>query len=146
MSSSRPSPPAYTELQYDDITSHIKSSIDLVNTLKEQTNNVLEKERALQKYKKSLVVGGGGCVDLDNGQLHAVHFLESLWKCTDNHQSSDEKNCTQPSSNVTAIVGGGLGVGKTMTVCALLCKNSVVDRDGGPQLIVCSPGSLVSVF
>jgi len=78
-------------------------------------------------------------VDLDNGQLHAVHFLESLWQSTNDKHSSDEKNCAQLQQRSS-------NVGKTMAVCALLCKNSAVDRDGGPQLIVCSPGSLVSVF
>jgi hypothetical protein len=96
-------------------------------------------------------------VELDDGQLHAVHFLESLWDTTiDSNSVSCNGGCTAPSDGanqnetsslnddancrtISAIIGGNSGIGKTVAVCALLWRN----RNNGPQLIVCSPGALV---
>ena len=148
------------ELGFGEISSLIKSSIKVVNTLKEQTAKALLKEQTYQRYKKSMIPptsSGMMGVELDDGQLHAVHFLESLWDTTIDSNcvgcyegctaSSDGTNQTEtPSLNddaqcrtISAIVGGDSGIGKTVAVCALLWRN----RNNGPQLIVCSPGALV---
>ena len=131
-----------------------------MNALKEQTVKALLKEQTYQRYKKSMLPptsSGMLGVELDDGQLHAVHFLESLWETTINSNSgscygectapSDGTNQTETSSlnddatcrTISAIVGGDSGIGKTVAVCVLLWKN----RNNGPQLIVCSPGALV---
>jgi hypothetical protein len=151
------------ELGFGEISSRIKLSVKVVNTLKEQTAKALTKEQTYQRYKKSTMpptrgrMMGVGLVELDDRQLHAVHFLESLWENKINSNSiscnegctalSDDSRQTETSSpnddaqcrTISAIVGGGLGIGKTVAVCALLWRY----RNNGPQLIVCSPGALV---
>jgi len=135
-------PPTYKQLTNDEISTHIKTTIDHINKLKEQTNNVLKEDKALQKYKKSMpTIGsnGGKEVEVDNGQLCAVHFLESLW----NESGNSTSGSSGEQGTTAAIVGGRFGSGKTLTVCTLLWKKSMTDGNSGPQLIVCSPGALV---
>lgn len=155
-----PSTSSRRELGFGEISSLVKSSINVVNTLKEQTTKALLKEQTYQRYKKSMIPptsSGMMGVELDDGQLHAVHFLESLWDTTiDSNSVSCNGGCTAPSDGanqtetsslnddakcrtISAIIGGNSGIGKTVAVCALLWRN----RNNGPQLIVCSPGALV---
>ena len=62
---------------------------------------------------------------------------------TSTKPSSKEKNNVNYPCCASILVGGGIGSGKTFTICALLWKQRVKKKDG-PHLIVCSPGSLVS--
>ncbi len=123
-STPRRSPPTFQELEFDDISKKMQESVKVINSLKAKTEDALSKERALQKYRKSLTCG----VELSNAQLKAVHFIESIW------QSREELS-------VAAVLGGNLGIGKTIVGCSTLWKN----RHAGPQLVLCSPATLVSI-
>jgi hypothetical protein len=61
------------------------------------------------------------------GQKDAIQFVEELWD--------------RPSSP-GAILAGPASSGKTIATCALLWKQ----RSHGPQVIVCPPASVVSIF
>ena len=118
-------PPTFQELEFDDISKKLQKAVEATKSLKAKTNDALDKERALQKYRKSLICG----VDLSNEQMKAVHFIESVW-------------AAREETGVAAVLGGnGLGRGKTIAGCATLWKNRLT----GPQLVLCSPASLVRI-
>eukprot|EP00985_Skeletonema_marinoi_P009193 scaffold4249_cov88-Skeletonema_marinoi.AAC.1 len=114
-------PPTFQELEFDDISKKMQESVTAINSLKTKTDEVLSKERALQKYRKSLTCG----VELSNAQLKAVHFIESIW-------------ASREEMSVAAVLGGNVGIGKTIVGCSTLWKN----RHAGAQLVLCSPASL----
>lgn len=116
-------PPTFQELQFDEISKKIQESVKAINSLKAKIEDALSKERALQKYRKSLTSG----VELSNAQLKALHFIESVWE-------------NREEFSVAAVLGGNLGIGKTIVGCFTLWKN----RHAGPQLVLCSPATLVS--
>ena len=146
-------PSSHRELGFGEISSRIKLSNKTVNILKEKTASELLKEKQYQMYKQSMKTG----VELDDGQLHAVHFLECSWDTTINSNSTNcyvgnSAQCENGTlaakssfdddticSPISAIIRGEVGIGKTVAVCALLWRN----RNNGPQLILCSPGALV---
>lgn len=115
--------PAFPELNFDDISKKLNESVKYAFSLKAKTNDALEKERVLQKYRKSFTHG----VDLSYSQIKAVHFIESVWG-------------SREETSVAALIGGDVGRGKTIACCSILWKN----RFTGPQLILCSPALLVS--
>lgn len=117
-------PPTFQQLEFEDISTKMQESLETINSLKEETEEILSKERALQKYRKSLKCG----VELSNAQLKAVHFIESVWG-------------KREEMSVAAVLGGDLGIGKTIVGCSTLWKN----RHAGAQLVLCSPASLVSL-
>ena len=122
--STPPAPPTFQELEFDDISKKMQESVKAINSLRAKTEDTLSKERALQKYRKSLTCG----VDLSNAQLKAVHFIESIWGARE-------------EMSIAAVLGGNVGIGKTIAGCSTLLKN----RHDGPQLVLCSPASLVSI-
>ena len=118
-------PPKFQELEFDDISKKLQKAVEATKSLKAKTNDALGKERALQKYRKSFTCG----IDLSNEQMKAVHFIESVW-------------AAREETGVAAVLGGNcLGRGKTIAGCATLWKN----RLAGPQLVLCSPASLVRI-
>jgi hypothetical protein len=118
-------PPTFQELEFDDISKKLQKAVEATKSLKAKTNDALGKERALQKYRKSLICG----VDLSNEQMKAVHFIDSVW-------------AAREETGVAAVLGGnGLGRGRTIAGCATLWKNRLT----GPQLVLCSPASLVRI-
>eukprot|EP00984_Skeletonema_dohrnii_P031906 scaffold25045_cov100-Skeletonema_dohrnii-CCMP3373.AAC.1 len=120
--SSPPSAPfTFQELEFDVISKKMQESVTAINSLKAETDEALSKERAMQKYRKSLICG----VELSNAQLKAVHFIESIWG-------------TREGMSVAAVLGGNVGNGKTIVGCSTLWKN----RHAGAQLVLCSPASL----
>ena len=120
-----PPPPTHKELKFDVISKKMQESVEAVKSLKTKSDEALSKERALQKYRKSLTCG----VQLSKTQLKAVHFIESIWGSRDD-------------MSVAAVLGGNVGTGKTIVGCSTLWKN----RLAGAQLVLCSPASLVSLL
>jgi hypothetical protein len=131
---------AIRELRNDEISSRIESSLKLVNALKEQ---------AAPSSSKTAFCDGRMGVELDQRQLHIVRFVERLWTSTSKSSGLNE-GCSlskqteftnDACSSISAIVGGSFGIGKTVAVCALLWRY----RFDGPQMIVCSPGTVVGI-
>ena len=124
---------AIRELRFDEISSRIESSFNIVTALKGQAAN---------PSSKIASCGGVNGVDLDQWQLQTVHFVESLWASSKISQDEETKTFNNDArSSISAIVGGSFGVGKTVTVCTLVWRNRLC----GPQMIVCSPGTVVGI-
>jgi hypothetical protein len=123
---------AIRELRFDEISSRIESSIELVTALKGQAANPSSK---ITSY-------GGVIRELDQWQLQTVHFVESLWATSKISQDEETEIFNNDARNsIAAIVGGSFGVGKTVAVCTLTWRNKL----DGPQMIVCSPCAVVGI-
>eukprot|EP00956_Cyclotella_meneghiniana_P004586 scaffold5646_cov36-Cyclotella_meneghiniana.AAC.3 len=78
---------------------------------------------AIDALKKSI----RGSKESINSSKHAIEFGQTLWQ--------SERNC------LSAMLGGDFGTGKTGVACSLMKQKSE-----GRHLVLCSPGSLVSIL
>jgi len=80
---------------------------------------------------------------LTHSQKKAVHFIENIWNLDipgTAKQDVDGHTWKSVHNGCGAILSGMMGSGKTIAVCSVIWKN----RENGPQLVICPPGSLVS--
>ena len=110
------------ELSYEDISKRVQSCIEKVSTLKRRRNDL-----KLQNDQE---------VTLNKMQHDAVSYVERLWNETPSSSSSQSQEF-----NVSAVLGGDYGTGKTITACYLIWKR----RLEGRQLVLCSPNSVVCI-
>ncbi|KAL9188120.1 hypothetical protein ACHAXT_006498 [Thalassiosira profunda] len=124
--------PQSQELGYDEITRRMAASLARIASLKTDDASAPAKGRKKSAKSSSTNVGG---VELDEGQLRAVRFLERVWEAP--APSGDDE--PETVLNVAGIVGGGFGFGKTVAACALLWRH----RGEGPQVVVCSRAAVM---
>ena len=164
-SSSRRSEMGYNEISLRMKLS-LDNMKSIIMKIKQSTKEVAKTSQYYQQYNKSITavstIRDG--VKLDDGQIHAVHMIECLWNCYTSHTNSvggrshggddtttflngnsnngiinnGDVDDVQKFCNISIIVSGGFGCGKTITVCALLWSY----RNNGPQLIVCSTSAI----
>lgn len=164
-SSSRRSEMGYNEISLRMKLS-LDNMKSIIMKIKQSTKEVAMTSQYYQQYNESITAASTirDGVKLDDGQIHAVHMIECLWNCYTSHNNSvggrshggddtttflngnsnnginnnGDVDAVKKCRNISIIVSGGFGCGKTITVCALLWSY----RNYGPQLIVCSTSAL----
>ena len=105
-----------TELNFDQISQKVKSSLELVGSLKVQS-----------RHSKNQI---SSTVRLNHSQNHAFNYVESLWKA-DSHGTN----------TLSAVISGDFGTGRTVVASALIWKH----RGDRCQLVLCPPGLMVRI-
>jgi hypothetical protein len=128
--SDRGDSPRSVELSHETITKSITSSIEQIKNIHHDSDDRCRNGKAWDVWTEQL----DGCgVKLNLSQLQACHGIEELWCCVNDSVDSYD-------FGPGAILSGSAGCGKTMAIGGMLWKQ----RQGGPQLVLCPPASLVS--
>eukprot|EP00957_Ditylum_brightwellii_P025261 1912239-Ditylum_brightwellii.AAC.1 len=144
------------EHSHDEITDLIRCAMNKTNGFKStlvENSSQNESDNSLHcKATRALHKELEGCaLELNPVQVNAMNFVENVWEHGSRPRESDDASCSEDESrnivktsakngttSVGAILYGGIGCGKTITVGALLWKH----RNEGPQLIICPPTSV----